>query len=1261
MMQKKWFLMICILFAGTMASSAWIGIDGAPEGTEPDVAVLKSDSGSTILEIDVHGFYSETVEIDGREYRVITMPGCTGSITVGAPLVPRLLAQVGIPDQTEVTIREISRQSVTLPGYNLFPAQRPMRDDQMVSEFVIDDKFYTLVPSYPENTSQVSDPAIWRDIRLVTATVYPIIAHPGTETIDAADRITIELMYSGQSRINVKNRTSNEISPDWESIYRSSIINFDALNLETRDSRDVSVRYLIIADDALLTAIQPLADWWMRAGLNPVIRPVSEVGSTTTLIKDEIYSYYLNEGTEYVLLVGELAAIPAFSFSGGIGDYDYTCLEGGDYYPEMAGGRIITDDPGVVTHVVTRVLNYIQNPPADGWVEKTMLCAHEEQYPGKYTECKNWIKDYPYSIQIPIFETYYPPEGATHAQVKAAMEEGRGIVNYRGHGSTTAWVWSPDWSVSDCHSLNNGPYTPVVWNIACDNGEIDSSSECLAEAWQNAGSAGEGGAVVNLAATRSSYTVENHDFDKRLYLAPFDEGVTRVGDVCNLGRETMVAMSSNGIYNARIYIVFGDPAMDITTLGPFEPVVDHLPTIPMGGADYSVTVSYMGSPVENALVCIWKDTEVYEAGLTDASGTIIFSPIISTGGEMKLTVTAHNYLPYTADVQIAAAGCGAILLNKAVYNCNENILIRVWDTDLNLNPGAQDTAVIDIASDSEPTPETVILTETGNDTAEFHGTIQTSATEPGLGYLLLAHGDAITAHYYDEDCDGAPQDVYDTAVADCVGPVISNVTMSNLGTDQITISWTTDELSDSVVMWGLSTPPDIEASETRMVTEHEIDLEGLEECTPYYFYVMSTDAGGNEAIDDNGGAYYSFVTLKHYILFEENMDADPGWTISGGQWAWGQPTGGGGYYGNPDPTSGYTGSNVIGYNLNGDYSNNMPAYYITTNSFDCSAATEVNMSFYRWLGVESSSWDHAVISVSNNGGSSWTDIWANPGSSMSDADWTFVEYDISDVAAGYDDVMIRWQMGATDTSVYYCGWNIDDVVVGYVAECVEPTPTMPPTSTPTVSPPTDTPVPPTSTPVPPTDTPVPPTDTPVPPTDTPVPPTETPIPPTNTPIPTFTPVPPTDTPVPPTDTPVPPTDTPVPPTNTPVPPTDTPTIPDQGMELIMTDTDLQAGDEFHLYFHLHNPESTAYDTDVYLLLGVYGSYWCWPSWDSIFEHLDYQVFNVPEMQTVTEEVLQFTWPAGVGTLGGLEFIGCAFEPGSWNMIGTLQYIMWSYS
>ncbi|MBN1552959.1 M20/M25/M40 family metallo-hydrolase, partial [bacterium] len=66
------------------------------------------------------------------------------------------------------------------------------------------------------------------------------------------------------------------------------------------------------------------------------------------------------------------------------------------------------------------------------------------------------------------------------------------------------------------------------------------------------------------------------------------------------------------------------------------------------------------------------------------------------------------------------------------------------------------------------------------------------------------------------------------------------------------------------------------------------------------------------------------VTAAEYVReYFWNMDVDPVWTVTGGsgnnRWQFGQPQGLGGQYGEPDPSSGYTGSTVYGYNLQGDY------------------------------------------------------------------------------------------------------------------------------------------------------------------------------------------------------------------------------------------------------------------------------------------------------------------------------------------------------
>ena len=206
---------------------------------------------------------------------------------------------------------------------------------------------------------------------------------------------------------------------------------------------------------------------------------------------------------------------------------------------------------------------------------------------------------------------------------------------------------------------------------------------------------------------------------------------------------------------------------------------------------------------------------------------------------------------------------------------------------------------------------------------------------------------------------------------------------------------------------------------------------------------VSINSGANSL--DNG-EYYDTVqftnttdhdgdTTRDVILtvgvaslqYQWDMNSDPGWTTAG-QWAWGSPTGSGGAdHGNADPSNGYTGSNVYGYNLNGDYTNNMSETHLTSTAIDCSELTNVSLKFYRWLNVEQPNYDHAYVRVSNDN-TNWVTLWQNTGV-VTDSSWTQYEHDISSIADNQSTVYLRWTMGTTDTSWLYSGWNIDDVEI----------------------------------------------------------------------------------------------------------------------------------------------------------------------------------------------------------------------------------------
>jgi len=389
---------------------------------------------------------------------------------------------------------------------------------------------------------------------------------------------------------------------------------------------------------------------------------------------------------------------------------------------------------------------------------------------------------------------------------------------------------------------------------------------------------------------------------------------------------------------------------------------------------------------------------------------------------------------YGATLTLSGSGPtseGAISMNRAAYNCDDTIQIVLEDLDL-VGIGCQQ---VTIESTTETTPETVLLQEIED--GRFEGSILTDTNAPAAdGKLQVSPGDTITLTYEDDNYGGAgPMTVTEQAAVDCTGPMISNVTITEVTESSFIVEWDTDEASNTVVMYGDTVGLGYMVEDTELTTTHSIMVSGLEDCTYYYFEVHSTDWAGNEAVDDNGGAYYMALTLELITMLDANMDTDPGWSYEG-QWAWGIPQGNSG-----DPSSGYTGDNVVGYNLAGSYPNNLAQTHCTTTAFDCSAASQVYLSFWKWLGIESSTWDHASISVSGNNGSTWTQIWDHTGGSTAPSSWTFEEFDISAVAAGQSQVKVRWTMGTTDSSVVYCGWNIDDVLVSYTQPCQAATPT----------------------------------------------------------------------------------------------------------------------------------------------------------------------------------------------------------------------------
>jgi subtilisin-like proprotein convertase family protein len=199
---------------------------------------------------------------------------------------------------------------------------------------------------------------------------------------------------------------------------------------------------------------------------------------------------------------------------------------------------------------------------------------------------------------------------------------------------------------------------------------------------------------------------------------------------------------------------------------------------------------------------------------------------------------------------------GRAQIGRNLYACSADAAIRVVDCDLNLSETAMDTVTVTVASTTEPGGETLVLTETAPTTADFRSSIPMSAVD-APGVLQVSDGDIVTLTYVDaDDGEGGTNIVVeDTATLDCAPPTISNVQASDVTGAAATVSWNTSEPADGLVTYA-STSVEVEG----FGTSHSVRIEGLDECTTYFYSVTSVDAAGNAVTDDNQGALHAFST-----------------------------------------------------------------------------------------------------------------------------------------------------------------------------------------------------------------------------------------------------------------------------------------------------------------------------------------------------------------------------------------------------------------
>lgn len=87
---------------------------------------------------------------------------------------------------------------------------------------------------------------------------------------------------------------------------------------------------------------------------------------------------------------------------------------------------------------------------------------------------------------------------------------------------------------------------------------------------------------------------------------------------------------------------------------------------------------------------------------------------------------------------------------------------------------------------------------------------------------------------------------------DETAPEISNVDVSELGSEDVAITWNTDEAATSTIRYGTTEEYGSSVLNNNLVTRHTLRATGLQPDTLYNYQVVSADQNGNQASSTNG-------------------------------------------------------------------------------------------------------------------------------------------------------------------------------------------------------------------------------------------------------------------------------------------------------------------------------------------------------------------------------------------------------------------------
>lgn len=631
-------------------------------------------------------FYSGNLEteefaLSGERYTRVSMDGYFNATQIGNPALPVMVKMIEIPLCDSILVsytlsNPINTQiSTTAPIYPAQPSYPKSYKGER--EFVKNNNTYKSNQFYGEKPVVVKKTGVMRNMNLATIYISPVQYNPVSGEVVIYSRIDVEITFLNAD-ITATEQMKKLHSNAFFSPENAPVINPIPLR-EKDEIASAPIKYLIVSHSSFRGQLDEFIAWKKRKGYLVEVGYTDEtaVGGSYTNIQAYIKSKYTGATSEnpaptYVLLVGDVAQIPAKTVTSGSGwfssshpsDLYYFTWTAGDNIPDCYYGRFSANSISELTPQIEKTLMYEKYTMSDpSYLDKAVLIAGTDSYWSQthadgqvnYIATNYMNQAYGYSN---IYKYNYNCSSQA-ATIRTQIGQGAGWVNYTAHGDVTEWS-DPAFTASQISAMQNEGKYGVMIGSCCLSNKFDETSfgESLVRANKK-------GALAYIGASNSTYWDEDvywavgvrsnitanmgYDasnlgvYDRLFHIngEPYASYFVSLGQILMSGNLSVESSSSEDkTYYWEIYHLMGDPSVMPWLTQPETMNVTHSAVQPG-------MTSIQVNAVPYAYIALTDNLELIAAAFADNNGQVTFSfPALNDLSQVELAVSAQNYRTY---------------------------------------------------------------------------------------------------------------------------------------------------------------------------------------------------------------------------------------------------------------------------------------------------------------------------------------------------------------------------------------------------------------------------------------------------------------------------------------------------------------------------------------------------------------------------------------------------------------------------------------